>query len=48
MGGLAVQRLAIRRPDRILSLTTSSAVPSDVKGLRLLRYLQLGTVRAVT
>jgi pimeloyl-ACP methyl ester carboxylesterase len=48
MGGLVVQRTAIRHPDRALSLTTSSAVPSDAKGLRVLRYLQLGTVRGFT
>jgi pimeloyl-ACP methyl ester carboxylesterase len=45
MGGLIAQRVAIRHPDRVLSLTTSSAVPSDVKGPRVLRYVQLGTVR---
>jgi pimeloyl-ACP methyl ester carboxylesterase len=45
MGGLVAQRIAIRHPDRILSLTTSSAVPSDVTGLRVLRYVRLGTVR---
>jgi pimeloyl-ACP methyl ester carboxylesterase len=45
MGGLIAQRIAIRHPDRVLSLTTSSAVPSDVKGLRVLRYVQLRTVR---
>ena len=48
MGGLVAQRSAIRHPDRILSLTTSSAVPSDAKGIRLLRYVQLGTVRSFT
>jgi pimeloyl-ACP methyl ester carboxylesterase len=48
MGGLVAQRTAIRHPDRVLSLTTSSAVPSDVKGLRVLRYVQLGTVRGFT
>ena len=48
MGGLVAQRTAIRHPDRLLSLTTSSAVPSDVKGLRVLRYVQLGTVRGFT
>lgn len=45
MGGLVAQRIAIRHPDRVLSLTTSSAVPSDVKGIRVLKYVQMGTVR---
>jgi pimeloyl-ACP methyl ester carboxylesterase len=48
MGGLVAQRTAIRHPGRVLSLTTSSAVPSDVQGLRVLRYVQLGTVRGFT
>lgn len=41
MGGLIAQRTAIRHPKRVLSLATSSAVPSDTKGLRVLRYLRL-------
>jgi len=45
MGGLIAQRVAIRHPARVLSLTTSSAVPSDVKGMRVLRYVHLGTIR---
>jgi pimeloyl-ACP methyl ester carboxylesterase len=48
MGGLVAQRTAIRHPGRVMSLTTSSAVPSDAKGLRVLRYVQLGTVRGFT
>jgi pimeloyl-ACP methyl ester carboxylesterase len=48
MGGLVAQRTAIRHQDRVLSMTTSSAVPSDAKGLRLLRYVRLGTVRGFT
>jgi pimeloyl-ACP methyl ester carboxylesterase len=44
MGGLVAQRIAIRHPDRVLSLTTSSAVPSDVKGPASLRYVRLATV----
>jgi pimeloyl-ACP methyl ester carboxylesterase len=42
MGGLVAQRIAIRHQDRVLSVTTSSAVPSDIKGLRILRYLRPG------
>ncbi|WP_255953805.1 alpha/beta fold hydrolase [Streptomyces odontomachi] len=41
MGGLVAQRTAIRHPKRVLSLTTSSAVPSDAKGLSVLRYVGL-------
>ncbi|MFD7455359.1 alpha/beta fold hydrolase [Kitasatospora sp. NPDC059827] len=41
MGGLVAQRIAIRHPQRVLSLTTSAAVPSDAKGLSVLRYLRL-------
>jgi len=48
LGGLIAQRIAIRHPGRILSLTTSAAVPSDVKGIRVLRYVRLGTVRGFT
>ncbi|WP_310723432.1 alpha/beta hydrolase [Streptomyces sp. N2A] len=41
MGGLVAQRIAIRHPKRVLGLATSSAVPSDAKGLSVLRYLRL-------
>ncbi|ARF58479.1 alpha/beta fold hydrolase [Streptomyces gilvosporeus] len=44
LGGLVAQRTAIRHPNRALSLTTSSAVPSDAKGLSILRYLRLAPV----
>ncbi|MEV0368906.1 alpha/beta hydrolase [Streptomyces sp. NPDC050636] len=40
MGGLVAQRTAIRHPKRLLSLATSSAVPSDATGLSVLRYLR--------
>lgn len=40
LGGLVAQRTAIRHPKRVLSLATSSAVPSDARGLRVLRYLR--------
>ncbi|MCX4725708.1 alpha/beta fold hydrolase [Streptomyces sp. NBC_01306] len=41
MGGLVAQRVAIRHPERVRTLATSSAVPSDVKGLSVLRYVRL-------
>ncbi|MFI6585226.1 alpha/beta fold hydrolase [Embleya sp. NPDC050493] len=42
MGGLIAQRLALRYPERVLSLTSSAALPSDVSGLGVLRYLRFG------
>ncbi|MFF2193036.1 alpha/beta fold hydrolase [Streptomyces sp. NPDC058157] len=41
LGGLIAQRIAIRHPRRVLSLATSSAVPSDAKGLAVLRHVRL-------
>jgi pimeloyl-ACP methyl ester carboxylesterase len=42
LGGLLAQRIAIRHPDRVRSLTSSSALPSDATGLRVARYVRLG------
>ena len=42
LGGLIAQRIALRHPDRVLSVVSASAVPSDVSGIRLARYLRLG------
>ncbi|AEV84500.1 hydrolase [Actinoplanes sp. SE50] len=41
MGGLVAQRIAIRHPGRVLTMTSSAAIPSDVRGLRTLRHLRL-------
>jgi pimeloyl-ACP methyl ester carboxylesterase len=42
MGGTMAQRIALRHPDRVLSVTTSAAVPSDVSGLAVAGYLRFG------
>ncbi|NUS58879.1 MAG: alpha/beta hydrolase [Streptomycetaceae bacterium] len=42
MGGLIAQRVALRHPGRVLSVTSSAALPSDVAGLGVLRYLRFG------
>ncbi|MFC1419418.1 alpha/beta fold hydrolase [Streptacidiphilus cavernicola] len=42
LGGVIAQRLALRHPDRVLSVTSSAALPSDVSGLRVLRHLRPG------
>ncbi|MFY1692434.1 alpha/beta fold hydrolase [Plantactinospora sp. WMMB782] len=44
LGGLVAQRIAIRHPGRVLTVSTSAAVPSDARGLGVLRYLRLTTV----
>ncbi|SHG25726.1 alpha/beta hydrolase [Streptoalloteichus hindustanus] len=43
-GGLLVQRTALRHPGRVRAITISGAVPSDAGPLRLLRYVNPGTV----
>ena len=42
LGGAIAQRIALRHPDRVLTVTTSAALPSDVSGLGVLRYLRFG------
>ncbi|SDS08140.1 alpha/beta fold hydrolase [Microlunatus soli] len=41
MGGLIAQRVALRHPDRVISLTSSGAQPSDLSGLAVLRHINL-------
>jgi pimeloyl-ACP methyl ester carboxylesterase len=43
-GGLRVQRIALRHPDRVRSFVSSAAVSSDAGGLKLLRYIRFGFV----
>ncbi|MEU3017808.1 MULTISPECIES: alpha/beta hydrolase [unclassified Nocardiopsis] len=41
LGGAVAQRVAVRHPDRVRTLTTACAVPGDVGGLGTLRYMNL-------
>ncbi|MET8122627.1 alpha/beta hydrolase [Micromonospora sp. NPDC005189] len=40
-GGLVAQRTALRHPERVHTLTTFAAIPSDVRGAAVLRYVHL-------
>ncbi|MCW2919288.1 MAG: hydrolase [Actinomycetia bacterium] len=42
MGGVIAQRIALRHPERVLSVISSAALPSDVSGLGVVRYLRFG------
>ncbi|MFI0349415.1 alpha/beta fold hydrolase [Actinomadura sp. 9N407] len=42
MGGAVAQRIALRHPARVRTVTSSAAVPSDAKGLGALKYIHLG------
>jgi pimeloyl-ACP methyl ester carboxylesterase len=44
MGGLLVQRIALRHPGRVRSITSAASLPSDVSGLGGARYVHLGQV----
>ncbi|QHY98765.1 3-oxoadipate enol-lactonase 2 [Streptomyces sp. S4.7] len=44
LGGVVAQRVALRHPDRVRTLTSSAALPSDVGGLGAFRHLRIGTL----
>lgn len=44
LGGVVAQRVALRHPGRVRTLTSSAALPSDVGGLGAIRHLRLGTL----
>ena len=44
MGGLLAQRVAIRHPQRVRSLTSMAAQPSDAARLATARYIRFGTL----
>ena len=42
LGGVIAQRVALRHPDRVLTVTSAGAMPSDVSGLAAGRYVRFG------
>ncbi|MET9857892.1 alpha/beta hydrolase [Streptomyces smyrnaeus] len=44
LGGAVAQRVALRYPDRVRTLTSMAAVPGDVSGLRTMRYIRMRTL----
>ncbi|MFJ3159813.1 alpha/beta fold hydrolase [Streptomyces kanasensis] len=44
LGGAVAQRVALRHPERVRTLTTVAAVPGDASGLRAVRYIRLRTL----
>lgn len=42
LGGAVAQRIGLRFPGRVRSVTSSAALPSDVSGIGVVRYLRVG------
>jgi pimeloyl-ACP methyl ester carboxylesterase len=42
LGGIIAQRIALRHPGRVLSVTSMAGLPSDVSGLGAGRYIRFG------
>src|SRR6202046_924425 len=44
LGGIIAQRIALRHPDRVLSVVSASGMPSDAVGIKGGRYVRFGTL----
>lgn len=44
LGGIIAQRIALRHPGRVLSVTSAMAMPSDAVGIKGGRYVRFGTL----
>ena len=44
LGGIIAQRIALRHPDRVLSVVSAMAMPSDAVGIKGGRYVRFGTL----
>ena len=44
LGGIIAQRIALRHPDRVLSVVSAMAMPSDAVGIKAGRYVRFGTL----
>lgn len=42
LGGIIAQRIALRHPDRVLSVVSAAGMPSDTSGLGGVRYVRFG------
>jgi pimeloyl-ACP methyl ester carboxylesterase len=42
LGGIIAQRIALRHPDRVLSVASVAGIPSDTSGLGAVRYVRFG------
>jgi pimeloyl-ACP methyl ester carboxylesterase len=47
LGGMLAQRIALRHPDRVLSVVSAMAMPSDVSGLGGGRYVRFGLLAKI-
>jgi pimeloyl-ACP methyl ester carboxylesterase len=44
LGGIIAQRIALRHPDRVLSVVSAMGMPSDAVGIKGGRYVRFGTL----